>query len=381
MNSSVSKDILTLRITDLARGGAGVARDANGRVTFVPLTAPGDLVHARVVEADRRYAQGELVEILEPSPERVEPPCPVFGKCGGCQWQHLPYDLQWKTKVSGVVHALARAGVTETPAFEELPADPEHRYHYRNRVQLRGDGDQLGFFAPATKQLVPTNQCEIARVEINAEWNSLRAEGAKLARPYKVEVEVRPHGEVKTYWNARHGAGGFRQVHDDQNRKLQSWVSGALTVGRSVLDLYGGSGNLSEPLTHLKVPPREIHCVDISAPLKSELITYHRSEVVPWLIKQSRKAEKNVDYRSAIIDPPRIGLAGDFNPVADSLERLRVTEIVFVGCDPDSFARDVSRFIRRGWSLIKVGVLDLFPQTAHVESLALLRFTSPTLTV
>src|SRR4051812_46602980 len=95
-----------LRITDLSRGGAGVSRDPSGRVVFVPYSAPGDLVRVRIVEAEKRYAQGEILEILEPSVERQVPPCPVFGKCGGCQWQHLPYSLQWSTKSKGLLHAL-----------------------------------------------------------------------------------------------------------------------------------------------------------------------------------------------------------------------------------------------------------------------------------
>src|SRR5580704_6655799 len=99
-------EILELEITDLARAGAGVARDPSGRVVFVPLTAPGDRVRAQVVDADKRYAQAILLEVLKPSPLRAQAPCTVFGRCGGCQWQHISYELQWKTKRGGVLHAL-----------------------------------------------------------------------------------------------------------------------------------------------------------------------------------------------------------------------------------------------------------------------------------
>src|SRR4051812_26561964 len=101
---------LTLKIQDLARGGAGVSRDESGRVIFVPYTAPGDVVRVRITEEKKNYAQGELLEVVEPSSIRQKAPCPVFGRCGGCQWQHLPYELQFRTKLQGVVHALSRVG-------------------------------------------------------------------------------------------------------------------------------------------------------------------------------------------------------------------------------------------------------------------------------
>ena len=133
----------TVRVTDLASGGSGIARDETGRVLFIPLSAPGDLLKVRVTEAQRRYAEAEIVEIIEPSPERVKPPCPVFGRCGGCSWQHIPYALQWKTKARGLEHTLGRRQIALPGPLEEFPA--ERIWEYRNRVQLRGQGTELGF--------------------------------------------------------------------------------------------------------------------------------------------------------------------------------------------------------------------------------------------
>src|SRR5215210_4196095 len=114
---------ITLDITDLSRGGAGIGRDSDGRAVFVPLTAPGDRVRARITEEKKRFAHAELLEVLTPSPERQAPRCAVFGRCGGCQWQHLPYELQWRTKVNGVRHALERVQVTSPVEWEEFPAE------------------------------------------------------------------------------------------------------------------------------------------------------------------------------------------------------------------------------------------------------------------
>jgi tRNA/tmRNA/rRNA uracil-C5-methylase (TrmA/RlmC/RlmD family) len=367
---ATDSELVTIQIHDLARGGAGVAREASGRVIFVPYTAPGDKVRVRITQAKKNYAQAELVEILEPSPNRVKPPCPVFGRCGGCQWQHLPYATQWKTKVGGVLQALSRVQVTLPGPPEELPA--KRIWEYRNRVQLRGFGRELGFFAAGTNERVSVDRCAIARPEINAVWEEVRAEGARLPRAYKVEVEVMPDGSVLKSWNSAHGAQGFRQVHDEQNLKLRQWVSGNLTPGGRLLDLYGGSGNLS---LGLRSKMSSIDCVDTGSPRDSGGIpgySFHQAAVAKWIVK---KASGNPcpSYQSAILDPPREGLGADFDVIASSLDTLGVSELIAVGCDPDAWARDVSRFLKRGWRLEKAGVLDLFPQTPHVESLALLR--------
>jgi 23S rRNA (uracil1939-C5)-methyltransferase len=348
-----------------------VARDSEGRVVFVPFTAPGDRVRVRIVESEKRYATGELIEIVQASSVRQQPRCPAFGRCGGCQWQHLPYDLQWKTKSSGVLHALNRVGIeTSELKLEELPA--ERIWEYRNRIQLRGEhrpeGTILGFYAKGSHDVIPLDRCDIARSEINKGWEKTRADSKQYGRPFKVELEVSEKGELSQSWNKGHAAQGFRQVHDDQNEKLRAWVRSAVTPGLPILDLFGGSGNLSYPL--IESSP-EIHCVDVSVPrLKPanfpEYFHFHRSPTADWL--KRTKIEKK-DW-SAIIDPPRIGLDRDFQVIADGIEKAGVKELVAVGCDADSWARDVSRFLKRGWKLDRVAALDLFPQTAHVESLA-----------
>lgn len=363
-------ETLTLTIHDLARGGAGVARDEQGRIVFVPYTAPGDRVEVEIVEAKKNYAQGRLMRVLEASPQRQTPPCPVFERCGGCQWQHLPYEIQWRTKVQGVLHALKRVQIEPTAAPEELPA--ERVWEYRNRVQLRGHGQELGFYAAGSNERVPVDRCAIARPEINAVWKETRREGASRDRPYKVEVEVLADGGIRKSWNAGHGAQGFRQVHDEQNEKLKAWVDRELPESGRLLDLYGGAGNLSLGLA-ARMPT--IDCVDVGSPAGSSTappgFVFHRQGVTPWLVKNaSRSPAPGYDF--AILDPPREGLGSDFAEVARALGVLGVRRILAVGCDPDAWARDVSRFEKAGWRLEKIAVLDLFPQTPHVESLATL---------
>lgn len=368
-----SGEVLELTIQDLSRGGAGVAREPGGRVIFVPYTAPGDRVKVRVLSEKKRFAQGELLEVLEPSPERKTPPCPVFGRCGGCQWQHLDYNLQWKTKAQGVAHALKRAGIELIEPPEEFPA--EQPWNYRNRIQLRGEAGTLGFFAPKSHDIIALSGCPIARREINESWEELRQGAREKTGPYKLEVEVLPDGTLRTSWNQRHGALGFRQVNDEQNEKLRHWIDQALPDAEELLDLYGGSGNFSRKLA---VRMGTVHCVDTGAPesnsdpARTNLI-FHRAPVTQWLGRHARNPKKAT--RVAIVDPPREGLAGDFSRIAEALERLNVSDLIAVGCDPDAWARDVYRFLNPGrglrpWRLQKAAVLDFFPQTPHVESVA-----------
>ena len=380
--------ILTLTIHDLARGGSGISRDETGRVVFVPFTAPGDEVRVRLVEEKKNFAHAELIEILKPSAIRQKPPCPVFGRCGGCQWQHLPYELQWKTKLKGALQALSRVGVAAPAEVGEFPA--ERIWEYRNRVQLRGMGKELGYFAAGTNERVPVDHCPIARPEINEAWEATRKEGLRFELPYKVEVEVLPSHEIRRSWNSRHGAQGFRQVHDEQNEKLKSWVAGALTPGSVVLDLFGGAGNLSLELGDSPARAVQVECVDIGSPSGAEAedlkaqwrgpigkFEFHRSPVARWIVKKASNSQKTAKADagvSVILDPPREGLGADFAAIATAIESLGAREILAVGCDPDAWARDISKFTQRGWALKQAAILDLFPQTPHVESLARLVF-------
>lgn len=359
---------ITLEIQSLSRAGSGLGRDSTGRVIFVPFTCPGDRVRARITKEDKRYAEAQLIEIVEPSPQRINAPCPVFSKCGGCEWQHLPYNLQWDTKKSGVAHALSRVQIpADQIPLEEFPAD--QIWHYRNRVQLRGFKQELGFYARGGNQLVPVEKCWIAREEINAKFPQVKAEGAPRVREYKVEVEVFPEGEVTVQWNATHSAQGFRQVHDGQNEKLRSWVESHLEGGPLLLDLYGGRGNLS---SKVRSRYKEIHCVDFGSRPEESISgwQFHRSAVAPWLTKfETEVSPSEKPYIDVILDPPREGLGADLAPIGQALTRMPVRKILLVGCDVDSWARAMARFVKYGWKLESLGALDFFPHTHHVEAL------------
>lgn len=396
--------ILTeLEILDLTRGGAGLAR-YQGAVVFIPGTMPGDVVSAKIVKKEKRFWRAQLMSVLRPSQERILPPCSVFNKCGGCSWQHIPYELQFKTKILGISQALSRAKVTlektESTHIEEFKA-PEP-YGYRNRIQVRGDQSGVGYFESGTQNLVVIDRCEIADERINQVLPQVKKEGLEhlltLKSPeqqtplFKAEIEVvTQDGEskVKVTYNRRHGANGFRQVNDAQNLKMKKWIAEQVCAenksndqdsaktsyrGEKVLwDLFGGSGNLVEGLQqHFD---RTV-TVDLVIP-EGQSTSQHqfiKSDIASWVKKQKhvKNPSKSAIFSIAVLDPAREGAGDCATDLAQVLLDLGVKKIIAVGCDADSWSRDLSNYQKKGWRVKKLAAFDFFPQTPHIEAIAVL---------
>lgn len=365
---------LTLKIADLSRGGSGVGR-VDGQVVFVPFSAPGDELTVRVIKKEKRYLEAEIVSIDSPSPLRLTPECSYFQKCGGCTWQHIPYELQWKTKFSGIAHALKRVGVRGYESITPFEIPAENPFFYRNRIQMRSHRGVLGYFERHTRNHVRVDQCKIAHPLINDElkkWTQERILSELGPEEHKIEFEHSTQGVI-TSWDQKHAAHGFRQVNDEQNQKLKGVLLSWLTGKGPLIDLYGGNGNLSAPFVGQK---RRIISVDVSqiGP-KPEGIEFVKMPVLSWALKfrgsdifSTRLGE---DARAEVIlDPPREGLEPHALEIFKDLRGA--SKIALISCDPDSFARDLHKATLAGWKLAKWGALDFFPQTPHIESVALL---------
>ena len=368
---------IRVKIHDLSRAGSGVAKLETGEVVFVPFTAPGDEVWIEIVKKEKKFSHGKLLEVITPSEFRVTPPCKVFTVCGGCAWQHLHYDLQFETKKKGLIHAMKRLGMEFS--LDEVQSFPsKNHYGYRNRIQLRGNlkKEEFGFFQKASQTIVNIDRCEITDESINAALPSIKKETVAHGNPftseYKVETEVTPSGKVRSAWNEKHAAFGFRQIHDEQNKKLQAWVSENVGSGGVLLDLFGGDGNLSRPLASRF---STIHCVDLSVPTERpsdvpEHFEFHRSDVVRWL--QYHPSQPKTEA-TLIVDPPREGLGRNFPAFWSELSSLYLPKrVLLIGCDVDSFTTDCLQWTKQGYKIQKLAALDFFPQTPHLESLALL---------
>ncbi len=227
---------------------------------------------------------------------------------------------------------------------------------------------------------------DIARQDLNDLLPTIREQAAKelsdrvssgeLNPEVKVELDVLPDGTTRSVWNSRHGALGFHQVNEDQNQRLQAYVRENLSSGAHVFDLFGGSGNFTLTDAHRYAA---VECVDVGSPgvpVPGQLEHYRffKAEVAGWLERRANsfKPEHIHGPLEIVLDPPREGLAGAALRVTESLEKLSANKVIAIGCDADSWARDLSEFLRTGWNLRKIALFDLFPQTPHIESVAIL---------
>jgi len=419
-----------LKIEALAFGGRGIGRH-QGKAVFVPLTAPGDLVRCRSVREHKRFSEGQLLEVLEPAAERVEPRCTLFGECGGCQWQHLDAASQtsWKGRLHG--EQLQRgAGVDVDKLAETLAADPA--WGYRSRAQFKcfqsRDGFVLGFYRSGTHFVVDLEHCPVCHPSINALLPALKqtlAESVEPRRIPQVDVAVGDDGRLRVvvhyigtqrdaltaelrHFATQHGvslllqsgrkttlellqgealldieplpglplayaAGGFAQVHLEQNRALVQLACEAFgsQPGR-VLDLFCGMGNFTLPLARQ---------ADALVGLEG-----YRPSIEQARLNARRHGIENVAFQVAdceagfealwqegrfdavLLDPPRSGAQA----TCKTLARLKPARIVYVSCDSSTLARDLKVLLGHGYRLVRSTPVDMFPHTAHIESVTVL---------
>jgi len=349
----MSDDLLRLPIHDVAFGGSGVAR-LDGKVYFIPFTAPGEVVKARVVRDKKKFAEAELVEIEQRSPARVEPPCPHFSHCGGCAYQHLAYDEQLRLKARQVEETLRRVGRIAEPPMRPIVAAPEP-YAYRNRIRVHAEGGVIGFYAQGSHALVDVEECRIATPAVNASLAELR-QGPRLDGDYTVA------GRTRSVF--------FEQTNDEVARLLVAAVHDSVRREQAVLiDAFCGAGLFAKYLADLfpavigieengyaveqarrNASPKEHYVAgDVS---------FHLGDIL---------AAHPADRTTVIIDPPAIGVAPR---VIDLLLGSAPVEIVYVSCNPATLARDLSLLCRGRYRLESVTPFDMFPQTAEIEVVA-----------
>ncbi len=426
-------DILPpLAIESLVNGGAGLAHHA-GRVVFVPHTAVGDVVVCRVTKVKKTFLEAEICAIEKPSPLRQSPLCPVAGECGGCQWQHLPYDeqLNWKEKL--FCDSLIRnCGIAISKIHPLLPAP--HPWGYRSRTQIkcekRGDKFVTGFFRSKSHDIVPAAACPLLPPELNDLLCLLRS--LLSPSPYAgdiTQIDLSIDCKKKTalvfhYCGTQlsafadflsattltadiliktpekrslhavtgsgilqvtvanppieleYAAGSFAQINLAQNRVLVARVIdfAALKGTETVLDLFCGMGNFSLPLA-----TRAAHVIGIEAS-RSSIKMAKRNQVknnlgnVRFYNRSAVGALGHFSHRQAIdlviLDPPRGGAV----EVMNELALQPVKRIIYVSCDQQTLARDLKILLSCGYTLVASQALDLFPQTSHCESITLLQW-------
>ena len=360
---------LELTIDSLAYQGAGVGRH-EGIVVFVPFAAPGDRVRVRV-SADRgRYLEAELVEVLAPGPARVQAPCPHFGVCGGCQWQHVAYAAQLEAKRTIVADALRRIGGTAASVQAVVPSPLPYRY--RNRVRFHVDATgRAGFYRRGSHAVVEIASCPLLDERLDGAIAGLRGGGPR--GPAEVELAVGDDGRVSEAEGLPFGQVNAA-VNELLRRRLETSVDGVFgaQAAISVLDLYCGDGNLSLPLA---APGRSVLGFDASPAAAGAAAARARALGVSAEFRAAAVSERLLRslgrrrFELLIADPPRAGLAA----LARAVAALGAPLVALVSCAPPMLARDLRAFLAAGYRLDLVQPFDMFPQTFHVETLAVLR--------
>ncbi len=404
----------------MAHGGAALGRH-EGKVVFVPYAIPGEEVLVEIVEDKGRYARGRLVEVLSPSTQRVPPPCPHFGShatvaavgCGGCHWQHMAYEAQLEFKQRIVQDQLERIGRFESVSVKPVMGSPEP-WRYRNHVQFALDEHgRLGFMGAESQRVVPIGECHIMHPLLDEVFGALDLEFPELERlslrcgvntgqrmvvfethedePFELEVDLPVScvfllsdgrtatlvgqeyiSEVLAGQEYRISASSFFQVNTLQAEELVRLVREYLapTGSEVLLDAYCGVGvfglSLASEVGQLigvEENPSAVADARFNAgPADhAEFIEGRVEEILPSL-------RAPIDL--AVLDPPRQGCASE---VLAALAGLAPANIVYVSCDPATLARDTRQLAQVGYQLLEVQPVDMFPQTYHIESVALLR--------
>ncbi len=421
-------------ITSMAFKGYGVSR-SDGQVIFIPYTVSGDEAWIEIDEQKRNYAIGRLKELIVPSPWRTHPPCPYFGVCGGCQWQHIQGTKQAGIKRDILQEVLQRiGGQKEITPITVIPSP--HSYGYRVRVRLKTEGKALGYYRERSHLIVDIEHCPIAHPLVNHLILLLRDEFPSLSRFGEIEIHVSPEegkgililhslsfapemkrfakkffqdhpilkgivinekGNFTSFGNPlltfsvsldregekkglslRTSPQSFFQVNLEQNQALiQTVLKGSgVNEGESVLDLYAGIGNFTLPLA---LAAREVWGLeenekaveDARFNIQSNGTT--RCHITRGKVEEILKNWSRKEPDLVVLDPPRTGAKETVNQIV----KLKPKRIVYVSCDPATLSRDLRLFSQKGYHLVRLSLIDMFPQTYHMEVVALLNLTAP----
>lgn len=376
----------TVEIERLLPGGVGLAH-ADGLTLFVSLAAPGDVVRVKIDRMQGQLGFASIHEVITPSPVRVEPPCPYFGRCGGCDFQQLTYEAQLKAKVDIIQDCFQRIAKISTPIDIPIRRSPSD-WHYRARAMWQIDAEKkwLGYFVRGSREVCDVEYCGVLAPELQQTLETIRAHTGEDDLSHARDISAvlgdegvslnpaiagfEPREVSRTIANERYhfSARSFFQINHDL---LPELIAEAIAdvAGKSAIDLYCGAGLFTLPLARRFATVKAIEANDRAAAFARRNLQLAQlenaqviaSDVGTWLSRY--RPDEAVDL--LLLDPPRTGAE---NKVINGLLSLHPRQIVYVSCDPATLARDLKKLLAGGYSLDSVVAFDMFPQTHHVET-------------
>lgn len=375
-------DEITIEATELVAGGAALAR-IDGFPIFVPGVFPGDVARVRLTEVRKGFARGEMVEVVRSSTLRRAEPCPIAEECGGCDWTALRLDAQLLAKERILRESLRRIGKIASELVPPITIHPSP-LNYRLRSRLHRQGDAVGFYAMRSHRVVPlSDRCEVVGVETAKQF------GTAISKPLP---EIRPAtdrasdsgaaSDSITVWELggrlitegpmqigpfQVSTDAFFQVNRHLLTTMQELVkalASRVAERRTAIDLYAGVGFFTAPLATLFDSVISVEGSPVSHELaRKNLPSGVRTVHAPVESYAARMPAADLVF----LDPPRSGAQ---RSVIDAVAKKARSMVCFLACDPVTFSRDASRLIASGWRLSTLDLLDLFPNTHHVETLS-----------
>jgi 23S rRNA (uracil1939-C5)-methyltransferase len=388
---------VTVSVTDLAHDGRGVGH-VDGKAVFVHGALPGEVVSARIIDRARKHDEALCLDVIEASPERIEPGCPWFDSCGGCALQHLDHGAQLRWKHKRLVDNLQRIGEVEPRQWLAPLSDEPWLYRRRARLSARwvkGKGRVLvGFREPQGRYVADVGYCRVLHPDFSERLESLSALLGRLsvadAVP-QVETASGDNGsaivirnlnpltdedlEILRQWSAEEDIAVYLQPKGPDTVFLLAPDEHQLSYRLEDfgLELFCGLGNFTLPLatrsahvTGIEGAPELIAAAADNA--RANRLDNIELDVADLSADVSHKSWFRAGFDAVLIDPPRSG-AFEILPVVAGCGARRV---VYVSCNPATLARDAGELVRtHGFELVSAGIADMFPHTAHVESIAL----------
>ena len=370
-------DRLEVKIVDIAFGGEGVGK-LDGFVIFVPFVITGEVALVEITECKKDFARAKLLQILNPSPDRVDPRCQYFGECGGCQYQHIDYEAQQRIKLEQVRNLFQRIGGFEPEVVGDLIPCPMP-FSYRNRIMIRRQWDKnrqqavYGFLRAQSRLVFDLERCEIAEEALNEQLLEVR-KNPPPRNMQKVVLRMMPDD-----WEV-HRESFFQNNFHLLPRLVEVVRSRLSDAGtRFLVDTYCGIGFFSISLADLLdsfvgididkqciLPAREN--LEARGITNGEYILGKAEEHMDALLERFPAEETTI-----ILDPPRKGCRKEG---LEMLIKAGPRQVIYVSCHPATLARDLKWLCENGYELQSVTPLDMFPQTKHVECVADLRRSS-----
>ncbi|MCU1233718.1 MAG: rRNA (uracil-5-)-methyltransferase RumA [Candidatus Solibacter sp.] len=391
-------------VEKLVYGGDGLGR-VDGRVIFAPFVLPGERIRAQAEKEKPGMVRARMLEVLEAAPDRIAALCPYFGKCGGCHYQHAPYAYQLAAKRAILAEELRRLGKMEPP--DEIGIVSAEPFGYRNRVQLHVEDARIGYREARSHKLCAVSRCPVGSPKVEAAiaaLNEMARDGRwprfmKSIEIFTDETQVqlnvleteRPvarrffdwcgekipgmvEGALDYEGRFRVSSNSFFQVNRFLiDRLVEVALEGA--EGETALDLYAGVGLLSVPLARKF---REVTAVESGAGAVRDLqFNADRAGLTNLKALPKTAEEYLAGLETApdlvVLDPPRTGLG---KAVVKRLGELKPRQVTIVACDPATLARDLAGLVAAGYAIEKMTLVDLFPQTYHLETVVRLRLSN-----